>query len=89
MVCASDSLAIGALLAAASAGRGDLPIIGFDNTPAAEALGLSSVEQRPEKVAGAVLRLLMGPDGRHVLPASSDRQRATKLVAPELVIRAR
>ncbi|MCD2499400.1 LacI family DNA-binding transcriptional regulator [Microbacterium nymphoidis] len=89
VVCASDSLAIGALLAAAAAGRGALPIIGFDNTPAAEALGLSSVEQRPEKVAGAVLRLLMGPDGRHVLPASAGPQPAEKLVAPELVIRTR
>ena len=40
-----------------------LPVIGFDNTPVAEALGISSIEQSPELVAAAVLDLLMGPTG--------------------------
>ena len=56
IVCVSDSLAIGAHLAAAAAGRADLPIVGFDNTPAVEAIGLSSVEQLPERVAAGTPR---------------------------------
>ena len=65
--CASsDALAVGTHLAAADAGRRELPVIGFDNTPVAEALGISSVEQSPELVARAVLDLLMGPTGHAV-----------------------
>ena len=55
IVCASDSLAVGAHLAAVAAGCPRLPIIGFDNTPAVEALGLASVEQLPEAVAAVGL----------------------------------
>jgi DNA-binding LacI/PurR family transcriptional regulator len=80
LVCASDALAMGAHLAAVAAGRPELPIIGFDNTPAAEAMGLSSVEQLPEQVASAALDLLLAsgddrPEDRHVL------------VEPQLVVR--
>ncbi len=82
MVCASDTLAIGAHLALAAAGRSEIPVIGFDNTPVAEALGLSSVEQEPEHVADAVLNLLLtdsapdgGPESRHLL------------VTPRLIVR--
>lgn len=82
IVCASDSLAIGALLALNAAGR-LVPVIGFDNTPTAEALGFSSVEQRPEDVAAGALRLLMGPTGQVVTPAPP----AHELVRPHLVVR--
>ncbi|WP_235007998.1 LacI family DNA-binding transcriptional regulator [Microbacterium timonense] len=87
IVCASDALAIGAHLAAASAGRADLPVIGFDNTPAAEALGLSSVEQLPERVAAGVLELLMGESGSVVAPRLPAAGRAHVLVEPRLVVR--
>ncbi len=64
VVCASDALALGALMA--SAGR--IPVIGYDNTPVAEALGLSSVEQPLDEVAAGVLDLLTGAHGgRHHL----------------------
>ncbi|MFT4279732.1 LacI family DNA-binding transcriptional regulator [Microbacterium sp.] len=86
LVCASDSLAIGAHLAAVAAGCPRLPIIGFDNTPAAEALGLSSVEQLPERVATGVLDLLVDAAGaiavREVTPGT-----AHVLVEPKLVVR--
>ena len=87
IVCASDSLAIGAHLAATDAGLGRLPVIGFDNTPAAEAMGLSSVEQLPEQVAAGALELLMGPTGNVVVPRDAAAGSAHRLVTPMLVVR--
>lgn len=86
VVCASDSLAVGALLAVNAAGR-RLPVIGFDNTPTAAALGFSSVEQRPEDVARAILELLMGPTGEVVAPRRLEAGSAHALITPELVVR--
>lgn len=87
LVCVSDALAVGAHLAAADAGRRALPIIGFDNTPVAEALGISSVEQSPELVAAGALDLLMGPTGNVI--ALRDREAAPEhvLVEPRLIVR--
>lgn len=87
LVCASDSLAIGAHMAAVAAGRPALPVIGFDNTPAAEALGLSSVEQLPEQVAIGALELLMGPSGTSIRPRAATPGEAHVLVEPLLVVR--
>ncbi|MEW1959372.1 substrate-binding domain-containing protein [Kineococcus sp. NPDC059986] len=77
IVCASDSLALGALMATDSR----IPVVGFDDTPVADAIGLSSVRQPVETIAGAVLRLLRTPtvDGA---PAS-----AHELVQPTVVWR--
>ncbi|WP_109210286.1 MULTISPECIES: LacI family DNA-binding transcriptional regulator [Microbacterium] len=82
IVCVSDTLAVGAHLAALHAGRADMPVVGFDNTPVAEALGISSVEQRPEHVAEAVLDLLVAESGTH----DGDWHR---LIEPELIVRTR
>lgn len=87
LVCASDSLALGALIAASSVGLSKLPIVGFDNTPVAEAIGLSSVEQRLDDVAAAALELLLGPTGSSVVPSSITAGEAHRLIAPELVLR--
>lgn len=87
IVCASDSLAIGAHLAATAAGRPELPVFGFDNTPAVEALGISSVEQLPEKVAEGVLELLMGSTGSVIDPRTPRSGAAHVLVEPRLVVR--
>lgn len=82
VVCASDSLALGALIA--SAGR--LPVIGYDNTPVAAALGLSSVEQPLDEVAAGVLELLTGTHrGRPDAGPSTDPRH--RLVRPRLVLR--
>ncbi|WP_335989249.1 LacI family DNA-binding transcriptional regulator [Glycomyces sp. MUSA5-2] len=83
LVCVSDALAIGAHLAAVQAGRPELPIVGFDNTAAAEALGISSVEQLPERVAAGILEMLMGPDGNKVVA----QEPKGLLVEPRLIIR--
>lgn len=88
MVCASDSLALGALIAASTAGRRDIPIIGFDDTPVAAALGLSSVEQRLDQVAAGALALLLGPVGDCVVAAKDlVVGPAHRLIKPALVIR--
>jgi DNA-binding LacI/PurR family transcriptional regulator len=87
LVCATDTFAVGAHLAAAEAGRRDLLVIGFDNTPVTEALGLSSVEQSPELVAAGALDLLMGPTGRTVEPRDDASPPAHVLVQPRLVVR--
>lgn len=87
LVCVSDAHAVGAHLAAADAGRRDLPVIGFDNTPVAEALGISSVEQSPERVAAAVLDLLMGPSGHEVAAPEQGAAPEHVLVEPRLIVR--
>jgi DNA-binding LacI/PurR family transcriptional regulator len=68
IVCASDSLALGASMAATEAGFGDLPIIGFDNTPVAAAVGLSSIDQPLDEVVSVALAMLFGPEGDVVVP---------------------
>ena len=87
LVCASDSLALGAMMAVNEAGRRSFPIIGFDNTPVAQAVGLSSVEQRLDLVAAATLELLMGATGRRVLPHGEGGAETHRLVTPKLVVR--
>lgn len=53
LVCASDSLALGAL----QAGR-RIPVIGFDDTPVARAVGLTSVSQPLGEVSTTCVSLL-------------------------------
>jgi DNA-binding LacI/PurR family transcriptional regulator len=87
IVCVSDSLALGAMTAAASAGLSGLPIVGFDNTPVAAAVGLSSVEQSLGDVAAGALELLMGSTGNDIVDADLSPGEAHRLITPELVIR--
>jgi DNA-binding LacI/PurR family transcriptional regulator len=88
LVCVSDSLALGAMMAVNEAGQRSFPIIGFDNTPVAQAVGLSSVEQQLDQVATATLELLMGATGRKVLPAGTTASDPNhRLVPPKLVVR--
>ena len=87
LVCASDTLALGALIAASSAGLTDLPIIGFDNTPVAEAVGLSSVDQVLDRVAVATLELLLGSEGNSIVSRGTDAGQSHRLIAPALVLR--
>jgi DNA-binding LacI/PurR family transcriptional regulator len=85
IVCASDSLAVGAHLALLDAKVRGIEVIGFDNTPVAEALGLSSVEQSPELVAAATLDLLTDASGRRIAVDTDNIQRV--LVRPRLIVR--
>ena len=82
LVCASDSLALGALTVFRNLrANGRLPVVGFDDTPVARALGLSSVHQpvelAAERLIGMVADLL---DGR--TPPEPQQ-----LLTPELVLR--
>lgn len=86
VVCASDSLALGAILVVGA----DVPVIGYDNTPVAEAIGLSSVEQPLDEVAAGALELIMGATGAELVDWGTlpgiPRHR---LVTPRLVVRRR
>lgn len=84
IVCASDSLALGAFLVVGA----QVPVVGFDNTAVARAVGLSSIDQRIDLVARDVLDLLV-VDGRVSRsgpgrPASAGEHR---IITPELRLR--
>jgi DNA-binding LacI/PurR family transcriptional regulator len=83
VVCTSDSLALGALMATS----GRIPVIGYDNTPVAASIGFSSVEQPLEEVAAGVLELLTGAHGGRVHPDAEVTDPRHRLVAPRLVVR--
>lgn len=83
VVCASDTLALGAHGAALRAGT-PLDVVGFDDTPVAAALGLSSVAQPLPDAAAAVVRILNDQiDGD---PREHPEQ---VLLPPRLVVRRR
>ena len=81
LVCASDSLALGALRAVRALDR-PVAVTGFDDTPVAEAVGLTSVSQPLGRAAARCMdlltRILDGPrgDGPHQV-----------LLKPTLVVR--
>lgn len=84
IVCASDTLAIA--VSAALNQRGlrpgpDVSVVGFDDTPAARALGIASVLQPLDRVADACIGGLVGQ-----LEGSATPQRGV-LLEPRLVIR--
>ena len=85
LVCVSDSLALGAMMAVNEAGQKSFPVIGFDNSPVARAVGLSSVEQQLDQVAAGTLELLMGASGRRVIPHGDGPNH--RLITPKLVVR--
>ncbi len=61
-VCVSDTVAMGVLQAIADRGRraapGDVAVVGFDDSLAAQVTGLTSVRQPLEEVAVQIVRLL-------------------------------
>jgi DNA-binding LacI/PurR family transcriptional regulator len=81
IVCASDSLGLGAMLMVGA----DIPVIGYDNTPVADAVGLSSIEQPLDEVAQGVLELIDAAP--MVTEAQGDVRH--RLVQPRLVLRHR
>ena len=85
-VCASDSLALGALEAVRRRGfeGPQAPVVGFDNTPVARAIGLSSLDQPVEQAAEVLCRQLVGlvnPSAESTPPAEH------VLLEPSLVVR--
>lgn len=85
VVCASDSLALGASEQFRAAAPGTPPaVIGFDDTPVAAAMGLSSVAQPVEQAAREIVDIM-----RHVLDGSPDERAPVthRLLKPRLVLR--
>lgn len=87
-VCASDSLALGALIATRERGLpepdGEVPVVGFDDTPVARALGISSVTQPVERCAELLVDALVAAlTSDHPVPLSAD----VRLLVPELSVR--
>jgi DNA-binding LacI/PurR family transcriptional regulator len=91
LVCASDSLALGALRATAgrTASVGDLPstgravaVIGFDDTPVAQAIGLTSVGQPLAEAASKCVELLA-----RLLDHGGTGQPEHVLIRPHVVVR--
>ena len=85
-VCASDSLALGALEAVRRRGfeGPQAPVVGFDNTPVARAIGLSSLDQPVEQAAEVLCRQLVSlvnPSAGSTPPAEH------VLLEPSLVVR--
>ncbi|GAA0457452.1 alanine racemase [Paractinoplanes deccanensis] len=81
LVCASDSLALGALEAAREMGR-DCAVIGFDDTAVARAIGLTSVSQPLAEAAGRCMDLL-----RELLDGRAPSAPTHVLLPPSLVLR--
>ncbi|MFD4637916.1 LacI family DNA-binding transcriptional regulator [Lentzea sp. NPDC058436] len=82
LVAASDTLAAGALQAFRDLGLvpgQDVALVGYDDTPSAEVLDLSSVRQPIPEIGRRIVEALLGPDGS-TLPVAA-------LLAPELVVR--
>jgi DNA-binding LacI/PurR family transcriptional regulator len=91
LICVSDSLALGALHAARSPGlawrgntRPDLPVavIGFDDTPVAKAVGLTSLSQPLTEAAASCVSLLV-----RILEGAQASQDPGVLLEPALVTR--
>ncbi|MFD0865866.1 substrate-binding domain-containing protein, partial [Tessaracoccus lubricantis] len=59
VVCASDTLSLGAYTVLRRRGASGRWIIGFDNTPVARELGISSMVQPVEDVAATVLDMVL------------------------------
>jgi DNA-binding LacI/PurR family transcriptional regulator len=83
VLCASDSLALGAMIA----NPDRLPVTGYDNTPIAAAIGLSSVDQSVQEVAAGVLDLLTGEFNGRVHGAPESTAPRHRMVTPRLVVR--
>ncbi len=61
VLCGTDQIALGVMAAASDAGRTDLSIVGFDDIPAAEARGLTTVRQPLLEKGLTAGRLLVDP----------------------------
>jgi DNA-binding LacI/PurR family transcriptional regulator len=85
IVCASDSLALGASEQLRAAFPDNVPaVIGFDDTPVAAAVGMSSISQPVEEAAGNVVEIM-----RSMLDGTSKRAETAEhvLLPSRLVLR--
>lgn len=88
IVCASDSLALGAWTEITARGLRpgvDVAVVGFDDSPTAAVVGLSSVAQPYDEAAAACLRMLQELLATPKPPAAPP---TPVLLPPRLVVRA-
>ncbi|HEX4724907.1 MAG TPA: LacI family DNA-binding transcriptional regulator [Pseudonocardiaceae bacterium] len=88
LVCVSDTLALGALAMIrdrVSRGGAIMPVIGFDDSPGAAALGLTTIAQPLREAAATCVRLLT--DYLDNGTENTDKANHHVLLAPNLVIR--
>jgi DNA-binding LacI/PurR family transcriptional regulator len=78
LVCVSDTVALAALRARHELGR-EVAVVGFDDAPFAEPLGLTSLRQPLEEAARRCLELVLHPERA--------QRPARVLLAPQLVTR--
>jgi DNA-binding LacI/PurR family transcriptional regulator len=94
VVAVSDTLAVGAVQAARARGLAlgrDLAVVGFDDTPTARALDLSSVRQPIEAAGRAIVRALLDrlPGAPAAAAAGAEPDLPSgRLLTPVLVVRA-
>nr|NLI49431.1 LacI family transcriptional regulator [Propionibacterium sp.] len=84
VVCASDSLALGALPEFARTDDPFVPVVGFDDTPVTRALGVSSVAQPVDEAARFCVATLVG-----LLRGEVDPAEHQQLLTPRLKLRER
>lgn len=88
IVCASDTLALGAQMEIASLKK-TIPVSGFDNSPTSKVFNFSSLDQNISEVASLALKVLMGEEGSSVRKFHSPKQIAEPnlIIPPRLIVR--
>ena len=88
IVCASDTLALGAQMEIASLKK-NIPVSGFDNSPTSKVFNFSSLDQNISEVASLALKVLMGDEGNSIRKIDSSKQIAEPnlIIPPRLVVR--
>lgn len=88
IVCASDTLALGAQMQLANLKR-EIPVSGFDNSPTSKVFNFSSLDQNIPEVASLALKVLMGEEGNAIRKIESTKQMSEPnlIIPPRLVVR--
>lgn len=88
IVCASDTLALGAQMEISHLGK-TIPVSGFDNSPTSKVFNFSSLDQNISEVASLALKVLMGEEGNSIRKISSPKHisEPNLIIPPRLVVR--
>lgn len=88
IVCASDTLALGAQMEIASLKK-NIPVSGFDNSPTSKVFNFSSLDQNISEVASMALKVLMGDEGNSIRKFNSPKQitEPNLIIPPRLIVR--
>jgi DNA-binding LacI/PurR family transcriptional regulator len=88
IVCASDTLALGAQMEMASL-KIMIPVCGFDNSPTSKVFNFSSLDQNISEVASLALKVLIGEEGNSIRKFNSPNQitEPNLIIPPRLIVR--